>query len=62
MENESMYDKVRYHGSILFLYFNMLDAINLVFILPASSQLQLAEERSEDGDAKSMNMDKEVFS
>jgi len=40
----------------------MLEAINLAFILPASSQLQLAEERSDDGDAKSMHMEREVFS
>lgn len=40
----------------------MLEAIKLGFILPASSQLQLAEERSDDGDAKSVNMETEVFS
>ena len=30
VENESMYDKVRDDNSVLLLYFNMLEATNLV--------------------------------
>lgn len=50
------------HDSIIFCSLICWKQSILFFILPASSQLQLAEERSDDGDAKSMNMEREVFS